>query len=179
VAGLEWDPIAARRGAAKAHVPIVRGSVNAAPFADGAFDAIVAADVLCHAAVEPARALAELRRMLRRGGRLIINMPAYAWLMSGHDRRVHNARRMSAGEVRAMLVASRFTPERVIYWNTLLLPLMIARRKIAAGRHNSASDVALPSPWLDAMLYAVTNVERAMPFDLPAGGSVLAVAKRG
>ena len=59
-----------------------------------AFDAAVAADVLCHAAVDPAAALAEMRRVLRPGGRLVVNMPAFAWLFSAHDRRVHNARRV-------------------------------------------------------------------------------------
>jgi len=178
LAGLEWDLTAARRAAAKSGVPVARGSVNATPFAEATFDAVIAADVLCHAAVDPVRALAELRRILRPGGRLIVNMPAYAWLMSAHDRRVHNARRMSAPEIARMLTAAGFAPAKVTYWNALLLPLMIARRKIAARRHNSASDVAVPSPWLDAMLYAVTGVERALPFDPPAGGSVLAVATR-
>ena len=79
---------------------MVRGSVNAMPFADRSFDAAIAADVLCHAAVDPATALIEIRRVLRPGGRLVVNMPAYAWLMSAHDRRVHNARRQTAGELR-------------------------------------------------------------------------------
>ncbi len=55
-----------------------RGSVNQLPFADGSFDAVVSADVLCDAAVDPgARALLELKRVLRPGGRLVVNMPAY------------------------------------------------------------------------------------------------------
>ncbi len=42
----------------------------------------ISADVLCHRAVEPTSALAEeeLGRVLRPGGRLVINMPAYMWL---------------------------------------------------------------------------------------------------
>ena len=79
--------------------PVVRGSVDALPFA-GMLRRRDAADLLCHAAVEPATALAELRRVLRPGGRLIVNMPAYSWLFSAHDRRVHNARRAPLGSSR-------------------------------------------------------------------------------
>ncbi len=172
--GLEWDSIAAARAARKSQAPIARGSVNAMPFADQSFDAAVAADVLCHAAVDPATALAELHRVLRPGGLLVINMPAYAWLMSAHDRRVHNARRQNAREVREMLRGAGFGHVHARYWNGLLLPLMVATRKLR--RHNAASDVAAFPPWLNATLLGVTRLER--PFPLPMGSSVLATAIR-
>ena len=82
-----------------------------------------------------ASALAELRRVLRPGGRLVINMPAYMWLASAHDRQVHNARRYTAGQLRSMLLAAGFHRLRVGYWNSLLLPLMIAQRKLLDARH--------------------------------------------
>ncbi len=55
--GLEWNPTAALRAAAKSGAAIARGSVNTLPFAADAFDAAVSADVLCHAAVDPPAAL--------------------------------------------------------------------------------------------------------------------------
>jgi ubiquinone/menaquinone biosynthesis C-methylase UbiE len=90
--GLEYNAAAALRAAAKSGAAIARGSINALPYAGACFDAATAADVLCHEAVDPAQALAELRRVLRPGGLLVLNMPAYAWLASAHDRRVRNAR---------------------------------------------------------------------------------------
>ena len=138
---------------------------------------MIAADVLCHAAVEPARALGEIKRVLRPKGRLIVNMPAYRGLMSGHDVKVHNARRMNATETRTMLEDAGFRALRVRYWNGLLLPLMIVRRKLLA-QSSGSSDVAAFPPWLDATLHGVTELERYLPFPLPAGGSVLAIAER-
>jgi ubiquinone/menaquinone biosynthesis C-methylase UbiE len=176
--GLEWDGAASRRARAKSGAAIVRGSVNSLPFADASFDAAVSADVLCHAAVEPAAALAELRRVLRPGGRLVVNMPAYDWLMSAHDRRVHNVRRVRTEQLRASLEDVGFADIAARYWNGLLLPLMVAQRKLLARRPDAASDVAPFSPWLDAMLHGVTTLERRLPVRLPAGGSVLAVATR-
>ena len=176
--GLEYMDVAARRAAAKSGAWIARGSINAMPFADSSFAAAVAADVLCHDAVEPARALSELRRVLRPGGRLVLNMPAYDWLASAHDRRVHNARRSTAGGLRRQLVAAGFGDVRVLYWNALLLPLMVVQRKLLARGDDAASDVAKFSPWLDAILFAVTDIERRLPGLLPAGGSILAIATR-
>jgi len=175
--GLEWHEQAAVLAAGKSHCPIARGSINAMPFATGSFATVIAADVLCHAAVEPAQALAEVKRVLRPGGRLIVNMPAFRVLMSAHDAQVHNARRMNAGETRAMLEQAGFRVLGVRYWNGLLLPLMIIQRKIMA-RSSSRSDVAAFPPWLDRMFHGMTELERRLPFALPAGGSVLAIAER-
>jgi SAM-dependent methyltransferase len=178
--GVEWAPEAAARAAAKSGALIARGSVMALPLADGVVDAAVAADVLCHAAVEPAAAAAELRRVLRPGGLLVVNMPAYAWLASAHDRRVHNARRVTAGELAGLLHRAGFADVSAGYWNALLLPLMVAQRKLLA-RGDAASDVGAFPAWLDALLHGMTRLERgieALGIPLPAGGSVLAVARR-
>ena len=175
--GLEWNAQAARRAATKSGHPVVRGSVNEPPFATASFGAVVLADVLCHAAVDPARALADIHRVLRPGGRLIVNMPAFRALMSHHDARVHNARRLNARETRAMLESAGFRVLRLFYWNSLLLPVMIAHRKLTA-RSPDRSDVAAFPPWLDRMLYAMTEFERRLRIPLPAGGSVLAIAER-
>ena len=177
VMGVEWADQAARRAAIKSAAPVARGSVNTLPFADASFDAAVAADVLCHAAVEPHRALAELHRVLRPGGRVVINMPAYAWLLSAHDRRVHNVRRQTARQTTRMLREAGFARPRARYWNGLLLPVMVVQRTLFS-RGDAASDVAPIPPWLDATLHGVTEIERRLPMNLPAGGSVLATAER-
>jgi SAM-dependent methyltransferase len=174
--GIEWDGDAAARARWKSGAAVVRGKVGALPFADDSFDAAVAADVLCHAAVDPPATLLELKRVLRPGGRLIVNMPAYKWLLSAHDRRVRNVRRLTAPQTAALLRRAGFRRAHARYWNGLLLPLMVVQRKILA-RGDAASDVAPFPPWLDAMLHAMTELERRLPFPLPAGGSVLAVAE--
>jgi SAM-dependent methyltransferase len=175
--GVEWSPSACQRAAAKSGVPIVRGSTNDLPFVAARFDAALAADLLCHREVDPERTLSELRRVLRPGGRLIVNMPAYAWLLSGHDQQVHNVRRHTARQLTAMLRAAGFRQVRARYWNSLLLPLMVAQRKLLT-RNGAPSDVAPFPPWLDGTLHAMTEIERRIPFALPAGGSVLAIAER-
>ena len=179
--GLEYNPEAAARAAAKSGWPVATGSVLEMPYPDAAFATVTSMDVLCHAAVEPAAALAEMHRVLAPGGRLVLNLPAFMWLHSAHDIRVHNARRFTAPQVRALLAAAGFASVKTRYWNALLLPLMVLQRKIMAAAPEDRSDVAAFPPWQNATLLAVTELERhcarlGLPF--PAGGSVLAVATR-
>jgi len=175
--GLDFNHVAAVRTRIKSAAAVAAGSVNALPFADNSFDAAVSADVLCHAAVDTAAALDELKRVLRPGGRLAVNMPAYQWMLSAHDRRVHNIRRLTARGTAAMLRTAGFRHVKASYWNGLLLPLMITQRKILA-RGDAASDVAPFPPWLDSTLHGMTEFERRLPFPLPVGGSVLAIAEK-
>jgi ubiquinone/menaquinone biosynthesis C-methylase UbiE len=58
---------------------VLRGSVYSLPFPDGAFDKVVFSQVIEHIPVKP-QCMAEVRRVLRPGGRLIIGTPDYARL---------------------------------------------------------------------------------------------------
>jgi len=171
--GCEYDPYAASLARRK-NRSVVVGNVHDLPFDDQEFDAVVSADVLCHAGVAARPALAEMRRVLRPGGVLVVNMPAYQWLFSEHDRRVRNVLRVSAGEMGALLREAGFLAPRIRYWNGFLLPLMILRRKVLAARAGAESDVAPVNKVLNAAFLMLLKIESYLR--LPAGGSVMAVA---
>ena len=102
------------------------------------FDAAVAADVLCHARGRSgAWRWPNCTACCAPAARLVVNMPAYAWLLSAHDRRVHNARRCTARQLAAMLREAGFGRVRTRYWNGLLLPLMVVQRKMLARGDDS------------------------------------------
>jgi ubiquinone/menaquinone biosynthesis C-methylase UbiE len=179
--GLEYNPGAAARAQAKSSVRVTTGDVMAMPFPDASFQAVTGLDVLCHAAVEPATALAEMHRVLAPGGRLVLNLPAFQWLRSAHDYRVHNVRRFTASDAARMLTEAGFSAVVTRYWNALLLPLMVLQRKILASAPENRSDVTAFPPWQNCMLFGITEVERRLArlrLSLPAGGSVLAIATR-
>ena len=179
--GLEYDPGAAARARAKSGVPVANGSVLVIPFANASFQAVTSMDVLCHVAVEPAIALAEVHRVRVPGGQLVLNLPAFQWLLSAHDHRVHNVRRFTASQVARMLTDAGFSAVTARYWNGLLLPLMVLQRKIMASTPEGRSDVTAFPPWQDRLLFSITEVERQLArlrLSVPAGGSVLAIATR-
>ena len=126
-----WRPACAA-AAKRSRRPVVQGVLDRLPLLDGAVDCLVSADVLCHDGVDRRCALRELRRCLSRGGVLVLNLPAYQWLLSYHDERVSNARRFTRGEVIRLLEEAGFSPLYATYWNTLLFPVMALRRLLPA-----------------------------------------------
>ena len=176
--GIDAEAHAAAMAAAKSGAAIAVASVDDLPFADASLGAIISADVLYHRRVDPERAVAESIRCLMPGGVLIVNVPAYDWMSSFHDRQVHGARRFTRTSLRRLLAGAGFARIDATYWNTFLFPLMVLHRKLA-GPHRDESDVGAYPPLLEALFLAVTAVERgALRIGLryPFGGSVLAIA---
>src|SRR5215472_8916534 len=71
--GVETDPVAAQRARARG-LDVHQGDLESAGFADALFDAITLAHVIEHVP-DPARLLAECRRVLKPGGRLVMLTP--------------------------------------------------------------------------------------------------------
>lgn len=183
--GLEYDAeaVALARDKLPGREPakLQVGSVNAMPYGAGQFDAIVSADVLCHAAVHEPAALAEFLRCLKPGGTLLLNLPAYQWMASAHDVHVHNKRRYTLGLARTRLAAAGFTAISGGYWNSLLFPLMLLHRLTAGKDEAGGSDVKPFPAWQDRLFYAVTVLEQRLAdigLQLPFGGSVWIEAKK-
>jgi SAM-dependent methyltransferase len=178
--GLDAEPAACARAAAKSRRPVCAGSVNALPFADAAFGAIFSADVLCHAGVDERAALAQFYRCLGDDGVLVLSLPAYQWMMSRHDLAVSNARRYTRSGIARLLQSAGFRVMSAGYWNMLLFPLMVLTRKLLPG-NGPASDVKPYSAPVEAVCRAATAMERALlrcGVRLPFGGSVIAVATK-
>ena len=178
--GIDIFEPAAATARAKSGCPVAVASANRLPFRDASLGTIFSVDVICHRNVDPATALAEARRCLMPGGSLIINVPAYHWMASFHDREVHNARRFVRAGLAALLADAGFARVRITYWNSILFPLMVLRRKLLAG-NRSQSDVGEFSPLANGLFGGILAVERAglrLGLRYPFGGSLLAVATK-
>jgi SAM-dependent methyltransferase len=174
--GLDLDVVAAVLARAKSGCPVCIGSIDRLPLGEGTLDAVLSADVLCHRGVDAAAGLIEIRRCLRPGGILVLNLPAYAWLWSAHDAAVDNVRRFRRAELEHLLVAAGFAAVRAFYWNSFLFPLMVLRRKV--WRHAGSDVGLLPAPveHLFALIMALESRLRRAGLALPFGGSILALA---
>jgi hypothetical protein len=119
--------------------------------------------------------------ILKPGGIVILNNPAYEWLRSYHDVFVHTARRYTAPRMAADLHRAGFTVLRCTYWNTLLFPFMVLKRKLPTGSASHSDVAAIPS-WLNRMFSFVSLPEPLLMrygVDLPFGGSVLTIGRKG
>ena len=178
--GVDLSPEALRLARTRG-ATVARAGLLALPFPDGAFDCVTSFDVIYHRWVtDDAAALREMARVLRPGGLLLLRVPALKMLWGAHDEAVHSRHRYTRGEVRRLLAQSGLEVLRATYANSLLLPLLLARRSLdrVFGRHGS--DVAfLPAP-LEAAFGAALRLEATLVkhVSLPLGASVFALARK-
>src|SRR6266404_3138218 len=112
-----------------------QGDICALPFADASFDAVISSSVLYHGWVtDVATAVGEMHRVLRPGGLLVINVPAFRFLHSAHDDAVMTARRFRKSEIRNLLLEQGFEIRRLTYWTTLLFPLAVMARTFGGSK---------------------------------------------
>ena len=177
--GIDFSALACEMAQRRTGAEIREASITNLPFAEGEFDGIATADVICQIE-SPALAIAELFRTLRPGGVVVINLPAYMWMWSYHDDAVQSKHRFTRAELRTLLIQAGFKNVRLTHWNSLLFPLVFARRKIFPGA-TSTSDVKLSPAPVEAFFRGVTLIERAW---LAVGGrwawglSVFATARK-
>jgi SAM-dependent methyltransferase len=175
--GLETDR-ALREHARARGLDVRAGSLpDDVPLEPGRWDAVCLFDVLEHLDDE-AGALAACRRLLAREGRLVVTVPAYAWLWSRHDELLGHRRRYTAGSLRAVVRAAGFAIDRLTYFNTLLAPPIIAVRLARTALRRSGHDLGRPAPFVNRLLARGFGAEARLLrlVSLPFGISVLLIA---
>jgi SAM-dependent methyltransferase len=178
--GIELSPEALRFSGTRG-VTAVRGDVLRLPFAGGSFDGVTSFDVIYHRWVADDRAaVAEMARVLKPGGLMLVRVPAFRALWGAHDEAVHSRHRYTRRELVALLEVCGVEVLRTTYCNFFLFPLLIARRTLdrVLGRHGS--DVQfLPAP-LERAFRAILEIEARLVrwLPLPFGTSVVALGRK-
>lgn len=175
--GLDIDLGAAKLARDKSGCAVAVGNVNQLPFEDASFSAIISADVLYHRMADPGTLVRESFRCLAPGGVLVANAPAYQWLHSYHDDAIHTARRFTRPQLVALLAAAGFSVSYSSYWNSLLFPLMVLKRKLLPAP-KEGSDVLTQAGPLDRVFRMITSLEHGLMrlgLRFPFGGSCIVV----
>jgi SAM-dependent methyltransferase len=159
---------------------VIAGSVLEMPFADHSFDLAVTLDVIEHLQ-DDLGALRELRRTVSAGGVLLVTVPAYQWLWSGHDEVNHHQRRYTRRSLQRVAEQAGWTQVRTTYFNSLLLPVAIMLRvleRVSTKPTESSLDLWVPPQPLNWLLERPLALEAALigrSGRIPAGLSLLAV----
>jgi SAM-dependent methyltransferase len=182
VTGVELSETSAELARGRHVGEVVEGSVMAMPFADGSFDLAVCLDVIEHLQ-DDRGALRELRRVVAPGGVLLVTVPAYQWLWSGHDEVNHHHRRYSRATLQQAAREAGWECARTTHFNCLLLPAAIALRaldRLHTRATESSLDLWVPPAPLNWLLQQPLNLEAAVigrGGHIPAGLSLLAVLR--
>jgi SAM-dependent methyltransferase len=180
VAGVELSATSVALARARAAGEVIEGSVLDMPFESASFDLAVSLDVIEHLQDDLA-ALRELRRVVAPGGALLITVPAYQWLWSGHDEINHHHRRYNRATLLAAARETGWSCTFATYFNSLLLPVAIALRaldRVTPKTTESSLDLWVPPAPLNWLLRQPLNLEAAAigrGRAIPAGLSLLAV----
>ncbi|MEX1007113.1 MAG: class I SAM-dependent methyltransferase [Acidimicrobiia bacterium] len=165
----------------------VQGSLEALPFPDRSFDAVMGITVL-YTVHDDVLAFRELARVLAPGGVLLLLEPAFESLRREHDVTVHGQRRYRRAELVELARDNGLTVQRSTYAYSFLAPpaavlggLERMRRPATATATatSTESDVARRS--LDRVFAPLAKAERRVLSrrDMPFGTSVIVVASRG
>ncbi|MGZ8217994.1 class I SAM-dependent methyltransferase [Methylomagnum sp.] len=151
---------------------LLHGAASHVPLSDSMFDLACAFDVLEHLPPDPF--LAEVRRLLRPGGLLLLSVPAFQALWSVVDEQAGHRCRYRLAQARTELEGAGFRVVGHTHYQCLLFPLISMSRRLASGRgrNNLEARPALP---LGRLLGSINQLEVALfaKRSLPFGSSLI------
>ncbi|MGD9727773.1 MAG: class I SAM-dependent methyltransferase [Nitrospiraceae bacterium] len=178
--GLDFSPEALECCHGRGLTHLVRADAMQIPFRTASFASVVALDSIEHVTDDLAAAR-EAARVLKPGGVLVINVPAFKWLWGPHDVALHHCRRYTAGQVRLLLEEAGLEVRYLSYSVFLLFPAVLLVRVLDKLRRGPAK-VRLPEVGnvTNRALVRLMAMESrlSLRIPLPLGSSIAAVAVR-
>jgi SAM-dependent methyltransferase len=166
---------------------LVQATVAALPFSAGAFDAAVSFDVLyCLEDAAEQQAIAEMYRVLRPGGAIVVNAAALDMLKGDHSVLVSEVRRYTRGSLTAKLARAGFRVDRITYTNAALFPVTAGVRALQRLRGvkpegGPRGDFYMPPAPVNGLFSGALALEAqliAAGLNMPIGSSVLCLARK-
>jgi SAM-dependent methyltransferase len=164
---------------------IAQSDLQALPFHNGVFDAVLSMDVLVHfPRGGEARAISELVRVLRPGGLLVLRVSALDVLRSRHSQFAHERQRFTRSRLIEAVRREHVNVIRCTYANSLLMPVALAKFRIwePLMRRPPASGIEPVRPWLNSLLRIPLELEAkwiAAGLNFPLGQSVVLIGRKG
>jgi SAM-dependent methyltransferase len=185
VTGCDREAEAISRGYSRGLRNLLLVDLLHADLGNACFDVITSIDVLYHRGIPDEKAIMrKFTAALRPGGMLIVNVPAFEFLRSEHDRQVHTRKRYTCRELRSLFEGAGLTVTKATYRVAILFPVIAAYRLLwrRGNRHGpeSHSDVWLPPQWANSLLRRIMEMENSLLRygSLPFGTSVFAVGRK-
>tara|TARA_B100000787_G_scaffold137812_1_gene106662 strand:- start:582 stop:1295 length:714 start_codon:yes stop_codon:yes gene_type:complete len=142
------------------------------------YDLILVADVIEHVK-QPEKLLKELKKFLKKDGRILITVPAYQFLFSKKDKVLGHYRRYNKKLLKDEL--SEFKIENISYFNTFLcIPIIIMTLLNKFLKRNYIKEVeTTPHYILNKLCYIIFTAEKYFIkyFNLPFGISIYILVK--
>ena len=141
------------------------------PYEDGFFDVVVSFDVFEHIENDT-KAVSEVHRVLKKGGKLVFSVPAGPGLFSSHDVALEHFRRYDKRMVKELM--HPFPVVRLFAWNTLLYPLIALSRIKNKNKEPKVDHPRFPG-FIDQLFYGLILIDNFLikrGLSLPLGVSI-------
>lgn len=176
---LTWTGLTVAHG--RGERTIAQASATHLPFGDAAFDVVTSFDMITALDDEAeAAALLEMFRVLKPGGRLVLNVAAMELLKGNHSILAEEVRRYTRATLRQRIERAGFRIRRMTYTNATILPLVAGVRLLqrVSGHEESVEEITIPAAPINTALTAALAVEAAAlrVVNMPFGSSLLALA---
>ncbi len=176
VSAIDPHPLAVKYSKMR-KVQIKQARVEKMPFPKNKFDLVTCIDILV-VVKNDLKALAELWRVTKPGGILILRVSAHEWLRTGHEQVVLMNRRYEMAEITRKMKMSGWKIEKKSYMHTtLLIPLWI---KSLVGSKLAVSNIRDTGEITNRVMLAIIRMENwwLKRFGLPNGIGILIVARK-
>jgi 2-polyprenyl-3-methyl-5-hydroxy-6-metoxy-1,4-benzoquinol methylase len=180
VVGLDTSPLAIEYSRKRGLTNVLQMPVQEFPKERFHVRTAILLDVIEHIEDDVA-VLEAARRIVEPDGRVIITVPAHMWLWNAHDVANQHKRRYTKASLKAAINQAGLEPVKITFYNTLLFPMVAARKLIDRASRATSSHVSdtQPNAALNAALKAIFASEKYLlpNVNLPFGISLLAIAK--
>lgn len=181
--GADLSPLALIHCQHGKNMHFLQASVEHIPLDNESVDIVISLDVLYHMNVnDDEKSLEEMYRVTKRGGHLILNLPAFEFLRGNHDRIVWTRERYTRNKLCDKMMNAGFEVLKCSYRNMILFPVVYVKRLTDRwGKHESAQSDLKPLPfWLNGFFYFISQYEnRIINYsNLPVGSSLFCLAKK-
>lgn len=144
------------------------------------FDLVTLFDVLEH--TDEDKTLKEMKRVLKKGGLILLAVPAYPWLWSKWDEVLHHKRRYTQKSLAGVLEKNSFKILEISYMHPHLVILVFIIRFIRSKlihRKQYNSDFKINNPIFNFLLYSLAKFQLKLMqiTSIPFGISLICIAR--
>lgn len=180
VQSIEYDEPSYRFCRDVLKMKIDQGSITELPYPDDAFDCVCAFDVVEHVE-DHQKAITELFRVCKPGGKIFITVPAFMSLWSNHDVVNHHFRRYRKKQMLNLFSANEGRLLRATYFNFFLfIPIFLVRSLQSIFTRKKQVELKpdndmIESGFINAVLQSIFSFERSLlkKINFPFGVSLL------
>jgi len=159
---------------------IKKGKSEKLPFRNSFFDCLTVLDVLEH--TNDSKSIEEFRRVLKKGGILILTVPGYPWMWSEWDRILGHKKRYTKQTLTRILNKNQFNIVKISYlYSFLLIPAFLIRRfKERLPLKSYSSDFSINFGFINYLLKYIAKIEiwYLERKNIPFGLTLIAVAEK-